>query len=318
MVNQKSRGAFEPTLPPGLENLLEDYRQHCRKNGLRNGSIALYPKEDRWFLYNLAKCGCGDASQINPSRIITACLALESNSYLATVRTFLRYLSEYGYTDRDYSYVVPPYKRPQPMPSVYSEDEIRLMESAIDRSSPPGKRDYAVLLLASRIGIRTGDIATLTFDELDFKADVIRMVQQKTTVPLELPMLPELKAALLDYIQNERPRIDSPFVFLTIDTPDRHISVQSAWKRVATAMCKAGIVHGTRRRGPRSLRSSLASSMVNDGVPYEAVRRTLGHNDLNAIKNYARLDAGQLRFYALPVPEASGAFADFLAGRRCL
>lgn len=315
MKSQRSIGAYKPAIPPKFEELLYAYREHCEKNGLRSGSIALYLKEIRWFLSNLAECGCDDASQISGSKVSAACFALTSISYLSSARTFLRFLSTDGYTDRDYSYVIPPYKRPQPMPSVYSEHEVRQMETAIDRTIPPGKRDYAILLLASRLGIRSGDIAALTFEELDFDSDAIRFVQGKTLTPLNLPMLGEIKEAIADYIQNERPCIDSLYVFLTTDEPYRHISVQSAWKRISTAMRKAGISPNTRGTGPRALRSSLASSMVNDGVPYEVVRKTLGHNDPNAISHYAKIDVERLRFYALPVSPATGAFGDFLLGR---
>ena len=127
MVRQEKNCAFVPALPHGFEKLLEDYRQHCRKNGLREGSIALYEKECRWFLHNLANGCCTEPFQITAGGVVNACLALTSNSYLSTVRTFLRYCAESGKTDRDYSYVVPPYKRPQPIPSVYSEDEILQM-----------------------------------------------------------------------------------------------------------------------------------------------------------------------------------------------
>ena len=207
MISKKKSGAFAPTLPPGLEKLLGDYQQHCRTNGLREGSIELYEKECRWFLYNLADCGCADAAQITASRVVTACLMLTSKSYLSTMRTFLRYCADSGQTDRDYSYVIPPYKRPQPMPSVYSEDEIRQIEMAIDRGNPVGKRDYAIVLLATRIGLRLEDIRTISFDALDFERNIIHLIQEKTLTGLELPIVPELKAALLDYIQNSRPDI---------------------------------------------------------------------------------------------------------------
>lgn len=302
-------------LPPELESLLEDYQYHCKKNGLREGSIATYSKECRWFLENLPNSICDDGLKINSSAVVTSCLALESNSYLSTIRTFLRFLASEGYTNKDYSYVIPPYKRPQLIPSVYSEEEIRQMEVAITRNSPPGKRDYAILLIASRLGIRSGDIAALKFNQLDFNTELIHFVQQKTLAPLELPMLEEIKTALLDYIHNERPSIDNQYIFLTCDEPFRKISVQSVWKRVYMAMRKADIDTCSRGCGPRALRSSLASSMVNDDIPYEAVRRTLGHNDPNAISHYARLDVEQLRFYALPIPQAVGVFEDFLSGR---
>jgi site-specific recombinase XerD len=150
----KSITSVPSTLPSGLEQLLTAYCRHCAKNGLREGSIAQYGKVCGWFLRNLAVCDCAESSDITASRVVTACLELTSNSYLEAVRTFLRYCAASGKTDRDYSYVIPPYRRPQPMPSVYSEDEIKRMEAAIDRTTPVGKRDYALVLLGTRLGLR--------------------------------------------------------------------------------------------------------------------------------------------------------------------
>ena len=314
MISKKTTNAFAPTLPPGLEKLLEDYQHHCRMNGLRKGSIALYEKECRWFLHNLADSGCTDVTQITASRVIAACLALTSNSYLSTMRTFLRYCADSYQTDRDYSYVIPPYKRPQPMPSVYTEDEIRQIEIAIDRRTPVGKRDYAIVLLASRLGLRLEDIRTISFDALDFEKDIIRLVQEKTLTGLELPIVPELKAALLDYIQNGRPDVEGA-VFRNSFLPYTQMTKHGVDACFSRALRRTKIERGDRGGGPRAFRSSLASSMVNDGVPYEAVRKALGHIDPNAIRHYARLDIERLRVYALPIPEATGAFADFLAGR---
>ena len=86
-------------------------------------------------------------------------------------------------------------------------------------------------------------------------------------------------------------------------------------KIVRTAIAAAGIDPDGRKQGAHAFRSSLASSMVNDNIPYEVVRKTLGHTDQNAIRSYARLDLEQLRGYALPVMEAAGTFAAFLEGR---
>jgi len=317
MAYKRTKPAFSPALPSGLEDLLRCYQQHCRKNGLRESSIAQYEKECRWFLHNLNSCGCTGVSEINASRVVTACLALTSPSYLASTRTLLRYCANSGQTDRDYSYVIPPYKRPQPIPSVYSEDEIRRMEGAIDRNSPVGKRDYAIVLLATRLGLRLEDIRTMSFDELDLKRDTVNLVQDKTLAQLQLPMVPELKFALIDYIRNARPDVDGT-VFRVSYPPYSQMTKSGVVACYRRALCKAGINRGGRGLGPRAFRSSLASSMVNDGVPYEAVRKTLGHIDPNAISHYARLDIERLRFYALPIPKATGAFADFLAGKRCV
>ena len=303
-------------LPPGLEILLSDYRNHCRRNGLRESSIELYLKEDRWFLHNLFVNGCETAAQISAGHIASACLTLKSNYYLSTVKTFLRFLYSDGYTDKDYSNIVPEYKRPQPMPSVYSEDEIRRAENM--DSGRCKKRNYAMLLLATRLGIRSGDITRLTFADVDFDKDIIRLIQQKTAARIELPLLPKIKAALTDYIDNERPESDSAYIFTISRPPYNRVTIMQIGKTTARALHNAGIECGARGRGPHAFRSSLASSMVNDNVPYEIVRKTLGHVDPNAIKSYARLDVEQLRMYSLAPPETSGGFAELLAGRRVL
>ena len=302
----------EIILETSLGRLLEAYADHCRRNGLRESSVQLYRKLALRFLKGLEDAGVTEAAGIGPHEVSCACLALKSNYYLSAIHTFLRFLAEEEYTQRDYSYIVPLFKRPQPMPPVYSEAEIQRIEAAVNRQGPHGKRDYAALLLATRLGIRGGDIATLTFEELDFKRNSICLTQQKTAAPL----LPEIKAALLDYLEHERASSDSEYVFLSLKPPFSHISVHLLGKLTSTAIRSAGIAPGGRKCGPHAFRASLASSMVNDDVPYEVVRNTLGHTDVNAIKSYAKLDVERLRVYALAVPEAAGYFAKFLSGGR--
>ena len=307
--------AVPDVLPAGLETLLTRYRTYCTDNGFHTGSIQLYEKICRWFLKALADEGVSSGADVTTGAVSKAILRMKSPCYLSTIHTFLVYLAESGSLDHDYSYVVPPYKRPQPMPSVYSVEEVQRLEAAVERDASYGKRDYAILLLAARLGIRAGDIATMTFEELDFETNKIRITQQKTDVALELPMLPVIRNALLDYIQNVRGSSSSPYVFLSLNPPYSHISVQRIGKLVRSAIKDAGIEPGRRKQGPHSLRSSIASSMVNDCVPYDVVRRVLGHTDKNAIKSYARLDVEQLKSYTLDTPAATGCFADFLSGR---
>ena len=297
-----------------LKVLPEEYEAHCRAKGLKESSIQLYVKLSRRFLAGLESAGAETVAEINAERVMQACLSLKSTYYWETIHTFMRFLAEAGYTDRDYSYVIPVHRRPQPMPSVYTPEEIRRIEATIDTSCPNGKRAYAMLLLATRLGLRSGDIIGLTLQELDFEAGLIHLTQHKTDTPMELPLLPEVEMALRDYIEKERGNSEKPYVFLCSIPPYSHLSNSFMRKLVATAVEKAGIDPAGRKVGPRAFRSSLASSMVNDSIPYDVVRKTLGHRDLNAIKNYARLDMEQLRLYALEVPAATGVFAEILTG----
>jgi integrase len=305
-------------LPPGLEDLLMDYVDNCRLSGLRESSIALCLKIDRWFLENLVAVGCETSAQITARNVAVACLALQSNYYLSTVKTFLRVLAEMGRTDRDYSGVVPAFKRPQPMPTVYSESEIKKFEDQVREHS--SKRNYAMILFATRLGIRSGDIARMKLSDIDFNAETVSVIQQKTAAEIKLPLVLELKSALRDYLETSRPECDSQYVFVREKLPygDEPLTIMYIGNVVRRSLDYAGIEKGDRKRGSHSFRSSLASSMVNDGISYEAVRKTLGHTDPNAIKSYAKLDVEKLRAYALAVPKATGMFSKFLSGKAVL
>ena len=302
-------------LLPEMKDFLAGYLEHGRRKGLRESSLQLQDKIGHYFLAAVTRNGCTRPEELNAGNIGNACLNISSKWYLSHIRTFLRYAYQAGHTDRDYSGIVPLFKRPQPYPSVYITEEILKIENSIDQGSPHGKRDYAALLLATRLGIRSGDISTMTSKELDFDRSLILLTQNKTGVAIELPMITDVKAALKQYLEEERACYDSPYVFLRIVPPYSHISVQAITKIVRTAIMAAGIDPAGRKQGAHAFRSSLASSMVNDNIPYEAVRKALGHTDQNAIQSYASLDVEQLRNYALPVMEATGTFAAFLEGR---
>lgn len=170
-----------------------------------------------------------------------------------------------------------------------------MVEQFVDTSVPPGKRDLAIILLASRLGIGAGDIAAMKFSNLNFEHDRICFVQNKTGNSSDLYMLPEIKAALLDYLGNERPSSRNESVFLKAIAPHDGISYSVVSFAVKKHMQRSGIDFSKKKHGPHSLRSSLATSMVNDGIDYDSVRKILGHESENAIKHYARVDAAMLQ-----------------------
>ncbi len=302
-------------LPPGLNSLLCLHRQKCIDKGLRLSSVQTHERRCREFLWLLAEEGVNDSDGFTTTVISKACLRFSSKSCFSIVRLFLRYVFEEGKSDRDYSVVVPRFRSPQPMPSVYSVEELRQIESSINRESLTGKRDYAIVLLTTRLGIRPGNIATMTMNELDFQSEMLCFTQQKTGIPITLPMVPELRDALLDYIQNARDAVASEYVFLSRHPPHARLSTVTIGDCIRHAIKAADIDAGQRQQGPRAMRSSVASSMVNDNISYEVVRRTLGHTGKNAIKSYAKLDIEQLKLYTLEPPAATGKFADLLAGK---
>jgi len=314
------RLAVPVVLPVKLEILLERYKQYCADKGDCTATIQRNEHCCRSFLKLLADDGISDSSGITSAAVSAAILRVTSTHALPFIRAFLRFLSEENHLSRDYSFLVPYVRPPQPLPSVYSVEEIQQIEAqvrndAIKGITSIGKRNYAMLLMATRLGLRPFDVVSLTFSELDFQNETIRIVQEKTDTPLELPMLPVIRDALQDYINNERGDHPGQYIFLSMQPPYSHVSPAVLSGSVRRAILAAGIERNGRGVCARVLRSSLASSMVNDGVPYEVTRRTLGHRDKDAIRHYAKLDVEQLKLYALEPPAASGLFAEILAGR---
>ena len=163
----------------------------------------------------------------------------------------MRYLNASGYTDLDFSTLIPKYRRGFRIPTTYTAEEISKVEQSVDTSVPPGKRDLAIILLASRLGIRAGDIAAMKFSNLDFDHDRICFVQRKTGNCSDLYMLPEIKDALLDYLRDERPASPSESVFLKTLAPHDEISYSVVSFAVKKHMQRSGIgFSGTERGTP--------------------------------------------------------------------
>ena len=189
-------------LPADMEELLTLYKRHCERKGLSEISLSKYDRHCRQFLKAMADRGVGGKADFTVSAVSAACLRMPGNYVFPDIRRFLSFLYEEGELQRDYAAIIPKARKAQPMPSVYSVEEIRRIEAAFDRDTASGKRNYTITLLMTRLGIRPGDIAKMSLSELDFQSESIRFIQQKTKTALELPMPPAVRDALVDYIQN--------------------------------------------------------------------------------------------------------------------
>ena len=280
--------------------------------GLASGTIKYKRYAISWFLHELRIFQCFSLTQLSPKLIVMACVRITDHNLWGEIRLFLRYLVAEQKLDTDYSTLVPHYSKPYVIPSVYSIDEIRRIENSIDTSTVQGKRDYAIILLASRMGLRSGDIVKLKIEDI-IEKDELNIIQQKTGNSLHLPLIDEVSSAIVDYL-TVRPSSMVKEVFLTVCAPYNPISTGTIRNSLRKYMITAGIDAGNRRKGPHALRSSLASSMVNDDISYETVRKVLGHSSKNAIKHYAKIDVEKLRQYCLEPPKVSGNFKAFLKG----
>jgi integrase/recombinase XerD len=220
------------------------------------------------------------------------------------LRGFLSFTYEKGYLGKDLSCIIPSIRqgRDCTIPSAFSKDEVEKILNCIDRCNTKGKRDYAMLLLAARLGLRSSDIAGLTFSSLNWEQNQIEIVQEKTEKRLQLPLLNEVGDAIIDYLRF-RPKVSLKYVFLRVENPPEKLHNHSLYEIVNKYMSRAGVhIPQGKKHGPHALRHSLSSLMLESRVPLPVISEILSHASSDTTKIYLKIDVSQLRECALDVP----------------
>ena len=306
----------EPSLSTYYKNILDKYLKDCKTNG--NKELTIYSKQRKIsrFLFECQINNIEDLNSLDGAVLFRILNHLDSDkeNVWPAIALFLNYLAKKSIVKSDLSLLIPKLTRNNKLPTVYSVEEIKRIENAIDTSTFKGKRDKAALLLATRLGIRTCDILNLKEENLNFDNNTITFIQVKTDTEITLPMVDDVRMALVDYLE-ERNKMSVPIdnIFVSVKGQNLKPLNGSALRFALTSYFdKAGVDYKGKKHGLHALRSSLASSMVNDNVSYDIVRKVLGHTDDDSIKHYARIDIEELRKCAIEVPVPSGKFKKFL------
>jgi site-specific recombinase XerD len=225
---------------------------------------------------------------------------------VSDVGSFLRFLTMRGVLQKDLSVELPKIRIPRDakIPSVWEQELVVRLLEAVDRSSAKGKRDYAILLLASRLGMRVGDIRTLKLDQIHWEDSTIEVRQSKTGMPLSLPMTNEVGEALIDYLKSGRPQTAHREVFLKVKPPFGPFSGNNLHHIVTYWRLLAGIrFRSPQKRGMHSLRHTLATRLLQKATPLTTIAGILGHTSLESTRIYAKADVEALRSVALDPEE---------------
>ena len=228
---------------------------------------------------------------------------------LCAVRSFVRFASAGGLVDAAVLDAVPPVRSSKQtrIPSVWDPgDVVRILE-AVDRSNPCGKRDYAIILLVARLGLRGIDVKRLEFADFDWPGNRLSVVQAKTGHRFQLPLLKEIGWAVIDYIRHGRPACDCPQVFVRHTAPIGAFSDQDHLHQILVKYARAAHVPlgEQRRHGMHSLRHSLATRLMEDGTPVEQIADILGHQSVASTGVYLKSSLALLATCALD-PDAPG------------
>jgi len=229
---------------------------------------------------------------------------------IQVLRRFFRYLHTTQILETDFSIMIPRSNyKPQPkLPSMYSKEEVEKLIASVERSSFMGRRDYAIILLAARLGLRNSDITNLKFENLLWEKNMIRLSQYKTDKEIELPLLSEVGNAIIDYLKYSRQDSEAPYVFLTSRSPVKSLTIMGTSCIVQRAFAKSGIDIKNRRHGPHALRHSLAQRLLEQQTMLPVISEVLGHANTESTRFYLRVDINSMRQCALDVPPVSSSF----------
>jgi integrase len=189
------------------------------------------------------------------------------------------------------------------LPTVWSKGEIEKIIKVIDRGNPVGKRNYAIVLLVARLGLRIGDVRDLQLSNIDWSTNEITLFQNKTNSTLTLPLLDEVGWAIIDYLKHGRPETKTKNVFVNHIAPFRSIGQSNnLYNMIMKYIVMAGIpVMGKSRIGMHSLRHSLASELLQNNVEITTISEILGHSTVETTRQYLRVNLSGLRQCALDV-----------------
>lgn len=294
-----------------FDTFFSDYLSYCKMQSFSRSWMDNTIAGLKIFLLAVHSSNTRDIESINAETINCFSAAMSSTSEICMnvrrarcqqVGAYLRWLYDHKYTDLDYSFQLPNFKRTAPqIPQVWSPEEIDKILAVIDTASPVGRRNYAIFLLLARTGLRISDVVGLKFSNIDWKGNCISLSQQKTGNALSLPLSKELGIAIISYLQDGRPQSSSDFIFLSHNAPFQPLGEHNNFNpEFRKYLRRAGITIPTKgHTGVHTFRHSFATNMLRKGTPVQNVSQILGHSDISVTEAYLRIDIEQMRLCSL-------------------
>jgi integrase/recombinase XerD len=289
-----------------VDGLLEEFCDYLREErGLVAGSVTLYAGIARRFLEERSEPLADDLARLS-GREINAFVLRESRrvrprtaeTVVCALRALLRFLHVQGSIARPLAAAVPSVpQRREDLPRGLPTGQVAVLLDSCDRSTMVGRRDFAVLMLLARLGLRCGEVAALRLDDVDWRTGEIVVCGKRRRID-RLPLPGDVGEALADYLCRARPRGFGRTVFLRAQAPLRGLSGDGVSEVVVRACQRAGIAPVRAHR----LRHTIATEMLRRGAGLTEIGQVLRHQSIEATAIYAKVDRAALSRLALPWP----------------
>jgi site-specific recombinase XerD len=294
-------------LRSAVDELLDDYEQFLvKERGLQVSTVLYYRHYAQKFLSHRLDSKCLELNCLSANDITTFILHESQTSSVGTtkllvtvVRSLLRFLHLRGDLQSDLVGAVPAVAgwRQAGIPKYISPRELQQLLKRCDRRTHVGRRNFAILLLLARLGLRSCEVAALTLGDVDWRAGEL-VLHGKGRTDARLPLPSDVGQAIAGYLQRGRPRSTSRSLFLITRAPYRRLSGARVTAIVAEASARAGL----RRIGGHRLRHTAATQMLRQGASLADVALVLRHRSVDTTAIYAKVDHSTLRELARPWP----------------
>jgi site-specific recombinase XerD len=293
-----------------IQQCVEEYKDYLlRQRGLSESSLPNYLSYADQFVSDRFADGQPRFEELTAQdatefvRVHTAMLSRSRAKLLVTaLRSFFRYLLHQGRIPIDLSRCVLPVAAwsMSSLPKFLPRESVERLLAHQDQKTPLGRRNYAILLLLARLGLRAGEVVRLKLEDLDWEHGVVRICRKAGRWAV-LPLPFDVGEVIADYLRRDRPQSSSRHVFLRHNAPVRcfahTITVSSIVRR---ALIRAGI--DSPRTGAHLLRHTLAVDLLRTGASLTEIGDLLGHRSPNTTAIYAKVDLVALRTIAVPWP----------------
>lgn len=288
---------------PFFVDIRSRFQSSCEKKGYSQVTTEHYVKQSSYLMDYLAAQGMNDFTAVTLDTVNAYIRTLAGFSYktveqhICSLRAFFRFLYQEGIMPDDLAAKMPMVKarKQTAIPSVWTHEELKQLVGAIGRESPKGRRDYAIILIACRLGLRCTDIKNLCFENFNWTEKKICFTQSKTGQPMELPLVPDVGWAVIDYLRYGRPKVDSSRIFVRHMAPFLPFAEGDHLDQlIRTYMVKAHIPMRGKHRGMHSLRHTMASVLLEKDTPLPVISDIIGHLDTNSTAVYLKVDMERL------------------------
>ena len=310
----REAGIIAAAVPPPLsqhDQIFEAFGLYLQKErGLAPKSIVRHLPVIRLFLREVCPAGVSDLGRISQEDVTRYIerhardgSADSGKAMCWALRAFLRYLHHKGLNPLALAGCVPSIRRWKlaSLPTYMSAGQVQKALDSCDRATVMGRRDYAILMMLAKLGMRAGEVAALTLDGIDWRSGEM-LICAKGRRRARLPIPPDVGAAVVAYLRDGRPKSSCRRLFLRTIAPHVGFASGCSITMIAkTALERAGI-RGYAHQGAHLFRHSLATELLRSGATLSQIGQLLRHESHDSTRIYAKVDVEALRTLSLPWP----------------